>query len=185
MIKASRITLLILLLMGISIQSSFAYEIPQRKIEIKPYLNLFFPSDLWEKEDVETVVDNKTSFGFGAKIRTQFINQFGIVLNASYINFETLNNSSNDGVIFTGGGYYGRSFGFGDLTFDFGYGIIIAAEEVLGLVMPSLEYSRPVSDRMSIAFELGLPIPNDWPRSMEYKENFSSFTLSVGTVIIF
>ena len=119
------------------------------------------------------------------KIRTQFNNQFGIVINASYVSLETLNNTSNDGVYFTGGGYYSRSLGCGNLTFDLGYGIIGAADEVLGLLMPSVEYSHPVSERILIAVELGLPIPNDWAKNFYYNEKIGSFTLSVGTSFVF
>lgn len=180
-----KIIFLIILISVVVFQFANAYDIPQRKIEIKPYLNLMFPNDLWETRTETSVVDNKTSFGFGMKIRTQFNSQFGIVFNASYLNFKTLNNSSGDGFYFTGGGYYVKSFGFGNLTFDLGYGIIVAAEEILGLLMPSLEYSRAISDRISIALEFGLPIPNDWPKDFEYKENFGSPTLSAGTIFTF
>lgn len=185
MFKLLKSISLLFLLIGIFSSSTNAYDFPQRKIEVKPYLNLFFPSDIWERDSQPSVVENKTSFGLGLKLRTQFSNQFGFVLNTAYNRFQVPDAVSNEGVILTAGGYYEKSFNFGEITFDLGYGIIIAADEVLGLLMPSFEYSRPVSERMSIALELGLPIPNDWPKDFEYKENLGSFTLSVGTIFLF
>ncbi|UCC44121.1 MAG: hypothetical protein JSU65_13575, partial [Candidatus Zixiibacteriota bacterium] len=124
-------------------------------------------------------------FGAGVKVRTQFSNQFGIAINTAYSKFDVLEGVSNDGLFLTLGGYYAKSYGFGNLTFDLGYGIVIAADEVLGLLMPSIEYSRPVSERMSVALEVGLPVPNDWPKNFDYKEKIGSFTLSAGTVFVF
>jgi len=162
-----------------------AYEIPQRKIEVKPYLYFLSPNDLGESTSQPRLVENKSSFGIGLKLRTQFSGRFGIVLNTAYSKFEVTENTSDDGAIFTGGGYYSRSFEFGTLTLDLGYGIIIAADKALGLVMPSLEYSRSISERMSVAFEFGLPIHNDWPKDFGYKESIGSFTLSAGLIIVF
>lgn len=170
---------------GLLAPSINAYEIPPRKIEIKPYLFVFFPNDLWVKDSQESIVENESSFGLGLKLRTQFSNQFGLVLNASYNRFEVPSTVSNDGVIFTAGGYWQRAFNFGSLTFDLCYGIIIAADEVLALLMPSLEYSYSISDRVSIAIDAGLPIPNDWPKDYGYEEKLGSFTLSVGTIFLF
>jgi hypothetical protein len=185
MAKYFKLTAFLIIISGMFIQSTMAYDIPQRKIEVKPYLSLFFPNDLWEMESRSSSVDNKSAFGVGFKIRTQFNKQFGFVINTAYTSFDVTNDSSNDGAIFTVGGYYAKSFGFGNLTLDFGYGIIIASDEALGLLLPSLEYSRPITDRISIALEFGWPIPNDWLRSFELKENYSSFALSLGTAIIF
>jgi len=53
------------------------------------------------------------------------------------------------------------------------------------LLMPSLEYSRPIGERISLAVELGWPIANDWLRDFGFEESYSSFTLSVGTAIVF
>ncbi len=176
---------LFMIICGIMFQLANAYDFPRRKIEVKPYLNIFFPSDLWETTSQPSIVENKASFGLGLKLRTQFGDQFGFVLNTAYNRFQVPDGVSSEGAILTGGGYYEKSFNFGDMTFELGYGIIIAADDVLGLLMPALEYSRPVSERMSIALELGLPIPNDWPKNFEFKENLGSFTLSVGTKFLF
>ena len=185
MFRLLKSTCIFFLISGIFCLSVNAYDFPQRKIEVKPYLNLFFPSDLWETRSQPSAVENKTAFGLGLKLRTQFTNQFGFVLNTSYNKFEVTGNVPNEGVIFAGGGYVEKSYNFGRLNFDLTYGIIIAADEVLALLMPTLEYSRPISDRVSIAFELGLPIPNDWPKDFEYKEKLGSFTLSAGTIFLF
>ena len=183
--RSTRRTILVALFVVFALQSGYAYDIPARKIEIKPYINLLMPNDIWETEAIGSVVDDKAAFGFGAKIRTQFSRQFGIVLNSSYLKFKVLDNSSDNGVIFTAGGYLGKSFEVGNLTLDLSYGVISAADEIMGLLFPSVEFSRPISDRMSLALELGMPIPNDWFRDFGFKENIGSFTLTAGTIIVF
>jgi hypothetical protein len=166
-------------------QGGSAYDIPPRKIEIKPYINLLMPNDIWERTGLSNPIDNKVAPGFGLKVRTQFSRQYGIVLNAAYMNFQVAENVSSDGGIFTAGGYLSKAFGFGNFTLDVGYGIMAANSEVAGLLMPSLEYSRPVSERMSLAVEFGWPIPNDWPQNFDFKEGYGSFELSLGTIIVF
>ena len=99
--------------------------------------------------------------------------------------FGVAENVSSDGGIFTAGGYYSRAFSFGSMTFDLSYGIIAANHEVAGLLMPSLEFSKPISERVAIAFEFGWPIPNDWPQNFEFEEKYGSFSLSVGSILIF
>jgi len=166
-------------------QVSMAYDIPQRKIEIKPYLGLIFTNNFWELENGSNIIDDNASLGFGVKLRTEFRGQFGIVINTSSVNFTTLNDASRVGFLFTVGGYYSRQFGFGNLTVDLGYGAIGAADDVVGLLMPSLEISRSISDRISLALEIGLPIANDWIRDYGYRENIGTFSLSMGTVLLF
>jgi hypothetical protein len=184
MSKLIRCLVAAVLLTAIALPSAGAYEAPPRQIEIKPYFSFFFPQDLWDKGTEPSPVANKSAFGFGAKIRTQFSGHFGIVLNASYYSLEVADDLSGDGVMFTAGGYYARALGPGRVTFDLGYGVIAAADEALPLLMPALEYSYQVSERLSLAIELGWPIPNDWPRNLEHEESFGSFTFSLGTSIL-
>ena len=183
--KLAGVVFFLLLFCGVLIQGSYAYDIPQRQVTVKPYVNFFFPNNLWETESFAPAVENKMGFGAGVKVRNQFTSSFGSVLNASYSSIEVTREASGDVTMFTAGGYYSRALGAGTFIFDFSYGIIIAADESVGLLMPSLEYSRPISDRMSVALELGWPIANDWPRDFSFKENYSSFTLSLGSVFVF
>jgi hypothetical protein len=183
--KCVKILIMLIAVIGLLASSINAYDIPSRKIEVKPYLNFVFPNNIWEGANQANPVDNKVAPGIGLKLRTQFSRQYGFVLNASYINFQVEENVSSDGSIFTAGGYLSKSFGFGNMTLDLSYGIIAANKEVAGLLMPSLEYSRPISERISLALEFGWPIPNDWPQDFDFKENYSSFTLSLGSIIVF
>ena len=185
MLKFIRIFCILIILIVLLAPLMNAYDIPSRKIEVKPYLNFVFPNNIWEGANQVNPVDNKVAPGIGLKLRTQFSRQYGFVLNASYINFQVEENVSSDGSIFTAGGYLAKAFGFGNFTLDFSYGIIAANKEVAGLLMPSLEYSRAISERISLALELGWPIPNDWPQDFDFKENYSSFTLSLGSIIVF
>lgn len=55
----------------------------------------------------------------------------------------------------------------------------------LALFLPSVEYSYPVSDRISLAAELSMPIANDWYSDWNHDSNAKSLMLSVGSVIVF
>jgi hypothetical protein len=162
-----------------------SYDVPPRKIEAKPYFKLLFPKDFWQANDGTSIVADETAPGFGVKLRMQAKNEFGIVFDACYLSLETLNETSRESFMFTGGGYYAKTYGFGTLTLDVGYGVVGAADQVLGLLLSSFEYSRSISDRVALALELGWPIPNDWLKDFGFKENYSSFTLSLGTNILF
>ena len=185
MCKHLKIVVLSLLLTAFMIQVAAAYDVPPRAIKVKPYVMFLFPSSFWEYDNGVNTVKDDPGYGVGLKIRNQFGERFGLVFNASYSDIEVVDNSSGDVTMFTGGGYYTFATGFGEFIFDCAYGVVIAGDVGQGLLMPSLEYGRPVSDRVNLTFEVGWPIVNDWLRSFDFKENFSSFTLSVGTNIIF
>jgi hypothetical protein len=179
----------VLVLAAIFASSALAYDIPQRKIEIKPYINLLSPSDFWKKGFGTSVVEDDIGFGIGAKLRTQFAANYGLVLNVSYTDVKVSSvvwpDATSDVTMFTLGGYLSNEFSFGRLTADCGFGLVVMSDEGVALLMPSLEYSRPIAERISLAVELGWPIANDWLRDFGFEESYSSFTLSVGTSIVF
>jgi hypothetical protein len=189
MTRASRFTLVLLACSALFASSALAYDIPQRKIEIKPYINLLMPSDFWMKGFDTSVVEDDLGFGIGAKLRTQFAANYGLVLNVSYTDVKVSDivwpDATSDVTMFTLGGYLSKEFGFGRLTADCGFGLVVMSDEGVALLMPSLEYSRPVAERISLAAELGWPIANDWLRDFGFEESYGSFTFSVGAVIVF
>ena len=189
MTRFCRLILLLVICGVIFASSALAYDIPQRKIEIKPYINLLMPSDFWKKGFDTSVVEDDIGFGFGAKLRTQFAANYGMVLNVSYTDVKVSDvvwpDATSDVTMFTLGGYLAKEFSFGTLTADCGFGLVVMSDEGVALLMPSLEYSRPIAERISLAVELGWPIANDWLRDFGFEESYSSFTLSMGTAIVF
>lgn len=179
-----------LAMLVLSISSAGAYDIPQRKIEIKPYVNILFPKDFVTFESGVSYVDDEAGFGGGVKIRTQLTGPFGFMINASVIGVErsflaAFYNRSSAAVLFTGGFYYTFETSIGNISLDCGYGVIEICGAGLALFMPSVEYSYPVSDRISLAAELSMPVPNDWYSDWDHNSNAKSLMLSVGSVILF
>ena len=169
----------------INVQIAGAYDVPSRKIEVKPYLGFIFPSSLVEDAEGYNYIEDKAGFGFGLKVRTQFGCCWGFMLNASVSDMEASSEEMNSATIFTTGGYYTIETGPGNFTLDCGIGILAGANKAALLLMPSLEFNRPLSERTGLALELGWPIANDWFYSTDIEENFSSLTLSAGVSFIF
>ncbi len=172
------------------ISSGVAYDVPPRKIEIKPYVHLLFPKDLVTYETGVTYVEDKTGFGGGVKIRVQVSGPFGFVINSSVTGIERSYYAeyydwNRTAIMFTGGIYYAFETTIGNITLDCGYGAIEVCSAGLALFLPSVEYSYPVSDRVSLAAELSLPIPNDWYSDWNHESNAKSLMLSVGSVFLF
>ncbi|UCF05223.1 MAG: hypothetical protein JSV33_15100 [bacterium] len=185
MFRTLKTMFFLVVLLAALITSSNAYEIPQREIQVKPYLNFLFPNNLLEMEGGYNPINEKTIIGLGLKIRNQYYNHFGLMFNMSINSVDPAYDAPAAGVIFTFGGYFKTSNKLGTIIFDCGYGCIMETNEGMGLLMPSLELSRPVSDRISISMEVGWLIPNDWVISYDFEENYSSFTVSLGSTIIF
>ncbi|MCP4582118.1 MAG: hypothetical protein GY839_10915 [candidate division Zixibacteria bacterium] len=185
MYKITKIMILTVVFMFVFAQLSAAYEIPQRKIDLKPYLNFIFPSDLMESENIETAVENDMGFGFGIKARTQITGNYGFVINTSITDFKVSDNSLSTATIFTAGFYYSQSTSLGNLVLDLSSGVISLADYSMMLFLPSLEFNRAISDRISISAELGMPIPNDWFYNYNIKENYKSLSISLGSAIVF
>jgi hypothetical protein len=184
-IKLLKLLSILALFIGALAQSLSAYEIPQRKIEVKPYLNFLFPNDLLEFQDGHSVVKNKMGVGFGLKIRNQVNGSYGFVVNSSITDLEVTTTRESFAVIFTGGLYLSTNTKVGNLIIDCGYGVLATGGYSETLLMPTLEFNRPLSDRLILAVEVGWPIANDWFYDFGDKENYKSFTLSFGSTIVF
>lgn len=185
MIKSLKMLSLLVLFFGVLIQSSSAYEIPPRKIEVKPYLNFLFPNNLLQYENGRNVVKNKMGYGFGLKIRNQINESFGFVVNSSITDLEVTTDRQGFAVIFTAGLYLSTRTVVGNLIIDCGYGVLSTGRYSETLLMPTLEFNRPLSDRLMISVELGWPISNDWFYDFGVKEHYKSFTFSFGSTIVF
>lgn len=183
--KHLKIVLISFLFFGFLIQAAKAYEIPPRKIEVKPYLNIMFPHDLLKSDDGGNIVKNKAGFGIGARIRNQIHGSFGFIINFSFTDLEVTDNSLSTVTIFTGGGYFARETGIGDFTIDCEYGIISVGDFGRSLFMPGLEYSRHISERTTFSAGFDWVIPNDWFYYYSVKTNYGSFSFSLGAAIIF
>ncbi len=183
--KLPRTAILVSIFLIFLIQSLVAYEIPQRRIDLKPYVNFLFPNKLMENDFLYTAVEDDMGIGFGVKARTQISNFWGFLINTSFTDLKVKNNSLSTATIFTAGFYYTITNDLGDITIDAGYGVISLADQSAALLMPGLEFSRPISNRISISAEFGMPIVNDWFYDFNYKENYNSFSLSIGAAMIF
>jgi hypothetical protein len=184
-IKLLKLLSILALFIGALAQSLSAYEIPPRKIEVKPYLNFLFPNDLLVYQNGYSVVKNRTGTGFGLKIRNQLNGSYGFVLNSSITDVEVRRDSASFAVIFTGGLYLSTKTKVGNLIFDCGYGVLATGGYSETLLMPNLEFNRPLSDRLILAVEVGWPIANDWFYDFGVKEHYKSFTLSFGSAVVF
>lgn len=180
-----RIMMLTFLLIGLAVQVSFAYDIPQRRIDFKPYLNFMFPNKLMESDDLNTAVEDEMGMGFGVKARTQIAGNWGFTVNASITDLKVSNNTLSTAHIFTVGFNYSYETNQGDFIFDLGYGVLSVADLSTTLLLPGLEFNRPISERVSISAGLSLPVANDWFHNLNVKENYKSLSLSLGGVILF
>jgi len=176
--KLLRIVIFVSILLSLLVQSSLAYEIPQRRIDLKPYLNFIFPSNLMENNFASTAVEDDMGIGFGVKARTQITGFWGFVINTSMTDLKVKDNSLSTATIFTAGFYYSYGTSLGDV-------IVSVSVRSATLFYPSLELSRAISDRISISAELGMPVPNDWFYNLNVKENYKSLSLSLGGAIVF
>jgi len=183
--KLLRIVIFVSILLSLLVQSSLAYEIPQRRIDLKPYLNFIFPSNLMENNFASTAVEDDMGIGFGVKARTQITGFWGFVINTSMTDLKVKDNSLSTATIFTAGFYYSYGTSLGDVIVDLSYGVLSVSDRSATLFYPSLELSRAISDRISISAELGMPVPNDWFYNLNVKENYKSLSLSLGGAIVF
>jgi len=174
-----------LLLLSIMLQSSFAYEIPQRRIDLKPYLNFMFPSALLKIEDQQQIVDDKMGIGIGVKARSQVTGNLGFLVNVSLTDIAVNNNSYGSATIFTTGFYYLKETGFGNFILDGEIGVIAAADLAAALIMPALEFNRPITDRLNISAEFGWLILGDWFYDIGMESNSKTFTFSMGSAFMF
>lgn len=185
MIKVLKFSLLILSILGMLIQCPFAYTIPKRQLDIKPYLNIMSPNNLIEYNDQNTDVEDDVGVGFGIKVRSQIKGCWGFVINSSLTDLNVKDSTNNMATIFTAGFYYSYGTGLGNIIFDLGYGVISVADLSNTLFLPSLEFKRSVTERISISLELSIPVVNDWFYDYDIKENFKSLSLSFGGTILF
>jgi hypothetical protein len=174
-----------ILFLACFVTSAMAYEIPQRRIDFKPYLNFMIPNSLMENENSGTAVEDDMGIGIGLKARTQITGFWGFAINTSMTDLKVNDNSLSTAMIFTVGFYYSQATNLGNIIFDMGYGVISVADLSSTLLMPTLEFNRVISDRLSIAAEFGMPIANDWFYDFDVKENFKSIMLSLGSTILF
>jgi hypothetical protein len=180
-----KITLLTVLLIGFFHQDANAYEIPRRRIEIKPYLNLMLPHDLVEDGRGENIVKNMPGFGFGVKIHNQVYRSFGFIIDFSFTDLEVTDSSMSTATMFTGGGYIARETKIGEFALNLGYGVISVADYSRALFMPGIEYSRFLSDRAALSAGMDWVVPNDWLYSYSLKANYKTFSFFLGCGIIF
>ncbi|MDY6968835.1 MAG: hypothetical protein SVR08_09320 [Spirochaetota bacterium] len=166
-------------------KKSKEYLVPRRKIEIEPYYNFIFAHKLY------TNIKSKTGHGGGIKIRTQVWGNFGYLFNTSlnYIEIEKIPDNPDDEIdmlsIYTGGFYYSRYIYNADYRFNISYGGISAGNSVMTIFLPSIEYHTKLHQRVFFNCEIGYLIVNDWIVDDDYKENYTSFSLSLGISFLF
>ena len=162
-----------------------AYDIPSRKIEITPYLNIIFPHDLLGDSRGENIVKNNPGPGLGVKIHNQVYKSFGFLIDFSFTDLDVTNSSLSTAIIFTGGGYYTRSTGIGDFTLNFGYGVLSIAGYAQALFLPGIEYNRKISERAVISTGVDWVLPNDWIYEESIETTYGNYSLFLGCGVIF
>lgn len=183
--KPFRIATLSIISAGIFLQVAEAYDIPPRRIEIKPYLNLVSPHNLEENERGENIVKNNPGLGFGVKLHNQVYKSFGFVIDFSFTDLEVTDSSLSTANMFTGGGYFAVETGIGEFILNLGYGIISVADYARALFKPGLEYNRHISERMGISAGVDWVIPNDLFYEESYDTNYGTFSFSLGCCFVF
>ncbi len=172
-----------------SYKSVNSYSIPPRMIIVSPYFTFIYANDLYTN-----AVKDKSDFGGGLNVRMQIYKDFGFIIDGLYTNLKPVKattapaeqSDQNLVAIFTGGFYYSLFYySLTDMRFDFCYGGIIAGNNVMTIFMPGIEFFRKISDRLKIFAKLGYPITNDWIVNSDYKEHYTSFTVSCGFSVVF
>ncbi len=144
-----------------------------------------WPYNLMEGDYSSTAVENKMGVGFGVKSRIQIAGSWGFIVNVSINDLQVDDSSLSTATVFTGGFYYTRKSVPGNITVDLGYGVISVADLSSTLILPSVEFSRPISDRLSISAEIGFPVANDWFHTFGIKESYGSIVFSLGGTLVF
>jgi hypothetical protein len=170
--------------------SSYSYTAPSRMIILSPYVSYIYANNLFEN-----TIKDQSGFGAGLNIRTQIYKDFGFMLDTIYTNLEIEKNTipgiaseqkSDLVAIFTGGFYYSiYYFSQANLRINLSYGAIIAGDNVMTIFVPGIEYFEQASDRIIYFSKLSWLITNDWIVNLDYKEHYTSFSLSAGVSIIF
>jgi hypothetical protein len=170
--------------------SSYSYTVPSRMIILSPYVSYIYANNLFEN-----TIKDQSGFGAGLNIRTQIYKDFGFMLDTLYTNLEIVKETipgiaseqkSDLVAIFTGGFYYSiYYFSQANLRINLAYGAITAGDNVMTIFVPGIEYFEQVSDRILFFAKLSWLITNDWIVNQNYKEHYTSFSLSAGVSIIF
>lgn len=170
--------------------SSEPYVVPQRMIIASPYVSVIYAKDLFQG-----AVEDQTGFGGGLNFRTQIYGDFGYMLDAMITNIKVIKEEipgaesqkeSDLVAIFTGGFYYSLFYhSLSDLRIDLCYGAITAGNQVMTIFVPGVEFFQKISNRVTLFAKLGMLITNDWIVDSDYKEKYTSFSLSAGLSVIF
>jgi hypothetical protein len=170
--------------------SSSTYTVPPRMIIVSPYFSYIYANNLF----VNTIKD-QSGYGGGLNFRTQIYKDFGYTLDVLYTNLEivketipgvTSEEKSDLVAIFAGGFYYSvYYFSHVDTRIDFAYGAITAGDNVMTIFIPGVEFFKKVSDRIILFTKLSWLIANDWIVNLDYKEHYTSFSISAGLSVIF
>ena len=170
---------------GLIHDSARGYEIPRRRIEITPYLNIVAPHDLLQDWRGRNLVKDDPGPGFGVKIHNQVYGSFGFIIDFSFTDLEVTNNSLSTAAMFTGGGYYARETGIGDFSLNIGYGVLSVAGYAHALFLPGIEYDRRLSARFGISAGIDWVLPNDWFYEESVDTDYGTFSFYLGCGFVF
>lgn len=182
------VSLSTILLLFFVISNADAYTAPRRMIEVRPSASAISAKNLYGTE-----IEDGIGYGGGLKIRAQLFGGFGYLLSGSAYTLDVNEkDEENKDVIksktvslFVGGLYFTYQTRYGLLRFDLGYGAISTGKKAETLFLPTVEFSRGLTDRLSLVAEFGLPVANDWAINSEFEENYTTYTLSGGIAYIF
>jgi hypothetical protein len=170
--------------------TSSTYTVPPRMILVSPYVSYIYANNLFEN-----TIKDQSGFGAGLNIRFQIYKEFGFMLDGLYTNLEiekvtpsglTEQNNSDLVAVFAGGFYYSFFFhSLTDLRLDIAYGAITAGDNVMTIFMPGIELFLKISNRITLFTKLSCLITNDWIVNQDYKEHYTSYSLSAGLTIVF
>ncbi len=172
-----------------SYSRSARYIAPSREIVISPYGGFIYAKDLYTD-----YVDDQSGFGGGISISTQLYKNFGYMVDVFIPRVDILDDNSTATTnsaekdtgpqfvaIYTGGFYYKIPH----WKFDLCYGAISAGVNIMTIFVPSVEFYKFVSPRVSLFAKVGSLITNDWFSDMGYEEKYTSFMASAGFSIVF
>jgi hypothetical protein len=169
---------------------SSSYIVPRRMIITSPYVSYIYANDLFPN-----AVKDQSGWGGGLNIRVQVYQDFGFILDGLYTNLKVVNEEvifsgpedESDLVAIISGGFFYSFYNnsYADIRVDLCYGAITAGNDVMTIFIPGVEAFRKVYDRLILFTKLSWLITNDWIVNQDYKEHYTSFSLSAGFSIIF
>lgn len=178
-------SIFVLLLIGCCflVFPAFGYDPPRRAIVVSPYVQILSTRNFSvfsrnappAKYDVE-IVEDQIGFGIGINVSTRLSENWGYFLDYAVGPLEVKYSDEDRFSIFVLGVSYSVDALGGKMILDAGYGVSHWGKWAGMIFMPSLGYSKRLTERTAGFAKVGCPI---------VEEHYTSFSFSTGINILF